>query len=177
MGGYCFTGRAATVSALVTHFRDSDAAASLQHDGQRWRLPSVFALNVFRLGAALAAIVGCLAAVLLGAASSRPSQPSPGSALLIALTVIMLVWLAWSTLNWFLSLAAIFVLHGQDTFRLNGRRRRFMPGSPWISIRGGDLVRIGPHHSIRRREFGDWLSFRICRSPSVRRSAGRRLCC
>jgi hypothetical protein len=110
-------GRAATVSALVTHFRDSDAAASLQHDGQRWRLPSVFALNVFRLGAALAAIVGCLAAVLLGAASSRPSQPSPGSAFLIALTVIMLVWVAWSIVNWFLSLAAIFVVaHGQDTF-------------------------------------------------------------
>jgi len=109
-------GRAATLRALVAQFRESDGAA-LQHAENSWGLPSLVALNFFRLGATLAAAVGCLAAVLLGAAASRPSDPSPGSAFLITLTVIMLVWFAWSIVNWFLSLAAIFVVaHGQDTF-------------------------------------------------------------
>ena len=78
---------------------------------------SLFALNFFRLAATLAAAVGCLAAILLGAAASPPTHPSPGIAALIFLTVTMLVWLAWSTLNWFLSLASIFVVaDGEDTF-------------------------------------------------------------
>ena len=110
-------GRAATLTALVAHFRESDAPASLQHEEKSWRLPSLFALNFFRLGATLAATLGCLAAVLLGAAASGPGDLSPGSAFLITLTVAMLVWLAWSIVNWFLSLAAVFVVaHGQDTF-------------------------------------------------------------
>ena len=102
-------GRAATLSALVARFRESDGS-SLQHEEKSWRLPSLFALNFFRLAATLAAAVGCLAAVLLGAAVSRPSNPSPGIAFLITLTIIMLVWFAWSIVNWFLSLAAIFVV-------------------------------------------------------------------
>ncbi len=109
-------GRAATLSALVARFRESDGA-SPQHEEKRWRLPSLFALNLFRLGATLAGAVGCLAALLLGAASSRPSDPSPGSAFLITLAITVLVWLAWSIVNWFLSLAAIFVIaRGEDTF-------------------------------------------------------------
>jgi hypothetical protein len=109
-------GRAATLSALVARFRESDGS-SPQHKEKSWRLSSLFALNFFRLGATLAAAVGCLAAVLLGAAASRPSNPSPGSAFLITLTIIMLVWFAWSLVNWFLSVAAIFVIaQGRDTF-------------------------------------------------------------
>jgi len=110
-------GRAATLKALLAHFREGDVSSSDHKEKKNWRLRSLFALNFFRLGAALAASVGCLAAVLLGGAASRPSDPAPGSAFLIFLTVIMLAWLAWSTLNWFLSLAAIFVVaDGHDTF-------------------------------------------------------------
>jgi hypothetical protein len=102
--------------ALVANFRESDGA-SLRHEENSWGLPSLVALHCFRLGTALAAGVGCLAAVLLGAATSRSSDPSQGGAFLITLTVIMLVWLAWSIVNWFLSLAAVFVVaRGQDTF-------------------------------------------------------------
>jgi hypothetical protein len=107
--------RAATLEALIAHFRESDA--STPEDIKNWRLRSLFALNFFRLGAMLAAIVGCIAAFLLAGAVSPPTDPAPGSAFLIILTVAMLVWLAWSTLNWFLSLAAIFVVaDGQDAF-------------------------------------------------------------
>jgi hypothetical protein len=108
-------GRAATLKAMLIHFRQSELLD--QKENQPWRLRSLFALNFFRLGTALAAMVGCVAAVLLGGAASRPADPAPGSVLLIILTVTLLVWLAWSTLNWFLSLAAIFVVaNGQDTF-------------------------------------------------------------
>lgn len=107
--------RAATLEALVAHFRESNGSTA--EDMKNWRLRSLFALNFFRLCATLAACLGCIAAFLLAGAVSPPSDPAPGSAFLIVLTVTMLVWLAWSTLNWFLSLAAIFVVaHGQDAF-------------------------------------------------------------
>jgi hypothetical protein len=109
--------RAATLKALLAYF-DEDAALTSELPGERtWRVRSLFGLNFLRLASTLAAIVGCLTAVLLGKSASNPDDPSPGSALLIALTVMMLVWIAWSTLNWFLSLAAIFVVaDGQDAF-------------------------------------------------------------
>lgn len=109
--------RAATMRALLTYFHESEISTSEPKGEGNWRLRSLFALNFFRLGTTLAATVGLLAAVLLGGAVSQPNDPAPGSALLIILTVTLLVWLAWSTLNWFLSLAAIFVVaDGRDTF-------------------------------------------------------------
>ncbi len=107
--------RAATIKALLAYFLEGDASTPARRETP-WRFHSLFMLNFFRLGATLAAIVGCLAAVLVGKAASRPTDPAPGSALLIILTVTMLVWFAWSTLNWFLSFAVIFVVaDGQDT--------------------------------------------------------------
>jgi len=108
--------RAATLKALLAYFRE-DASTSVPSPKKNWRLRSLFGLNFFRLSAALAAVAGCMAAILLGRFAARASDPAPGSALLITLTVTMLVWFAWSTLNWFLSLASIFVVaDGQDTF-------------------------------------------------------------
>ena len=110
-------GRAATVKALIAYFRESGGSAPDRREKSRWRLRSLFALNFFRLAATLAAAVGCLAAILLGAAASPPTDPSPGIAALIFLTLTMLVWIAWSALNWFLSLAQLFVVaDGEDTF-------------------------------------------------------------
>jgi hypothetical protein len=110
-------GRAATVNALIAYFRESGVSSREYKEKNLRPLRSLFALNFFRLAATLAAAVGCLAAILLGAAASPPTHPSPGIAALIFLTVTMLVWLAWSTLNWFLSLASIFVVaDGEDTF-------------------------------------------------------------
>jgi hypothetical protein len=110
-------GRAATLQALLAHFRQADVSNSDRRKNQTWRLRALFALNFFRLSTTLAATVGCLAAILLGGAVSRPTHPAPGSALLIMLTVVMLVCFAWSTLNWLLSLAPVFVVaDGKNTF-------------------------------------------------------------
>ncbi len=109
--------RAATIKALLAHFRENNISTSDQQDRKNWQLRSLYTLNSFRLCMTLAAAVGLLAAFLLGGAASRPDDPAPASALLIILTIAMLVWISWSTLNWFLSLAAVFVVaDGQDTF-------------------------------------------------------------
>ena len=107
--------RAATIKALLAHFREREAAPS--QTTARVHLGSLFGLNFFRVGITVAATVGCFAAILLGGAASPEGDPSPGSAFLIFLSIAMLVWLAWSVLNWFLSLASVLVVAGgQDTF-------------------------------------------------------------
>ena len=106
-------GRAATLKSLVQYFRDDITPRDVSGTPVR----SLFGLNFFRLAATFAAVLGCLGAILLAGLASTPKKPAPGSAFLIFLMTAMLVWLAWSTVNWFLSLSSVFVVaDGQDTF-------------------------------------------------------------
>ena len=101
-------GRAATLQTLVGYFRGSRG---------RVRLTSLLALNSLRAVVFLAAGVSVVGALLAARAASSSANPSPGSALLIFWMLIMLVGLACSLLNWYLSLAAIFVVKdGASTF-------------------------------------------------------------
>jgi hypothetical protein len=113
-------GRAATVKALLSYFRGFSTdvpAMSLPFPEKHWRMAPLLGLNFFRVAMTLAAAVGCLGALLLAGSASKPDAPSPGSATLIFLMLMMLVWLAWTVVNWFLSLAAVFVVaDGCDTF-------------------------------------------------------------
>lgn len=117
-------GRAATLKALFGYFREnselSDSAVdgTALHGTPSWPMASLIGLNSLRASAALAAVVGgTLGALLLAAASSSRTDPAPGRALLIFFVLTMLVGLAWTTLNWVLSLAAIFVVgKGLDVF-------------------------------------------------------------
>ena len=103
-------GRAATLKAIVRHFRDHDLTPARP-------MRSLIGLHFLRVAITLAAGIACLGAILLARSASPKSNPAPGSAFLIFLMVAMLVWLAWSTVNWFLSLSAVFaVASGQDTF-------------------------------------------------------------
>jgi hypothetical protein len=124
--GIASLGRAATVKALLYHFRENNAAGNLskppllhlwREQEENWRLRPLVGLNLFRVGITLAAAVGCLGALLLAGFASPKADPSPGSAALILLMLVTFVGLSWSVLNWFLSLAAIFVVgDGRDTF-------------------------------------------------------------
>jgi hypothetical protein len=122
--GIASLGRAATVKALLDYFRESDAGLPVDRTAEgghphavSWRLRSLAGLSFFRVGVTLAAAVGCLGALLLAGFATPKADPSPGSAVLIFLTLMMLVGLAWLLVNWFLSLAAIFVVgEGRDTF-------------------------------------------------------------
>jgi len=105
-------GRAAILKALFEYFRENDASKP-----QTWRLSSLMGLNFLRASALLAAVVGSVGAILLAGAASSKTDPSPGRALLIFWMLTLFIGLAWSTLNWYLSLAAIFVVGDeQSTF-------------------------------------------------------------
>jgi hypothetical protein len=109
-------GRAVTIKALLGYFFEERSIQTPAVSGS-WRLRSLAGLNFFRLAATLAAAVGWVAAWLLAGAVSPDSDPSPGSAMLVFLTIILLVGLAWSGVNWFLSFASVFaVAEGEDTF-------------------------------------------------------------
>jgi hypothetical protein len=135
-------GRAATLRALLGYFRESDPPAPETEPPARevahWQLRSLLGLNFLRVAVTLAAAVGGLAAFLAGGAVSPDSDPAPGSAFFVTACVILLVWLTWSTLNWFLSLASVFVVaDGHDTF-----------GAMWAAIelgrkRSGAIFAVG----------------------------------
>jgi hypothetical protein len=109
--------RAVTIKALLSYFHEGGNSAAGGRQAGKLRLRSLIGLNFLRVAATLAATLGCLAALLLGGAVSPARNPAPGSAFLVFLCVIMLVWLVWSVMNWFLSLAAVFVVvDGQGTF-------------------------------------------------------------
>jgi len=107
-------GRAAILKSLMSYFRAQPDSPPRQAERP---LRSLAGLGFLRVSVTFAALAGCLGAIFLAASSSPKSDPSPGAAFLIYLMVLMLVWLAWSTLNWFLSLSSVFVVTGgQDTF-------------------------------------------------------------
>lgn len=107
-------GRAATLHTLIEYFRDPGARfARGPETSPRSRtrsLNSLLALNSLRATAALAACVAVVGAMLVAKSASSPADPSPGTVLLIFWMLTTLVGLVWSLLNWYLSLAAIFVV-------------------------------------------------------------------
>ena len=110
-------GRAATLEALLRNFRSIENHEAPGLWSWSREIPSLMGLNFLRVTLAVAAVVGCVGAVLIAAAASPDRDPSPGSALFVFLLAGMLVWIAWSVVNWFLSLAAVFVVtEGKDTF-------------------------------------------------------------
>lgn len=122
-------GRAAILKALLECFREDQAS------NRTWRVTSLMGLNFLRVGALLAAVIGVAGAMLLAGASSPKADPAPGGALLIFWMLCLFIGLAWSTLNWYLSLAAIFVVaEGQTTFGA------LTAAADWCGRRPGALV-------------------------------------
>jgi len=133
-------GRSVTTRGLVGYLCGEETAAA------GFRMKSMAGLNFLRAAAALAAAVGILGAMLLGALASPDKDPAPGSAMLVFLMVLMFVGLAWALTNWFLSLASVFVVTGgHDTFGAIGAavglcRERLGPvvaASSWFGLAHG----------------------------------------
>jgi hypothetical protein len=112
--------RTATVTALLNYFREDQGGAADQivvPVGANARHRSPFGLNLFRVLATAAAFLACFGTLVLAQAASPPTNPSPGTAMLVFLMLVMGTILAWWLLNWILSLAAIFaVADGSGTF-------------------------------------------------------------
>lgn len=100
-------GRAVTIRAAIEYFRGS---ISSNH-----RLSSLLALNFLRAATMLAAMIGVVGALLVAKSASSADDPSPGTVMLIFWLLTMLIGLACSLLNWYLSLAALFVVRDGDS--------------------------------------------------------------
>jgi hypothetical protein len=118
-------GRNLTLRALLEYFasrRDvagddpKDVAHSQDRAPMAQPLRVLFGLNFFRVAVVLAAVLAFEGAAILARFASSPEHPRPGLVFLLFLPLVTLIWMAAWSLNWFLSLAAIFaVRHGEDT--------------------------------------------------------------
>ena len=114
-------GRIATVEALLGYFRTRFAAATAgdeengatSNSSQRL-FTALMQLNFLRVAAVLAGLVGLAGAAIVASSASSPSHPSPGLVFLLFVPIAAIVCLIWYTLNWLLSLAAIFVVRDAD---------------------------------------------------------------
>jgi hypothetical protein len=117
-------GRAVTLKTLLEYFRDSGrvrpfAQGKLAREPETMPisatrgLTSLLVLNFLRAATMLSAIVGVVGAMLVARAASSPHDPGPGKVLLIFWLLTMLIGLACPLLNWYLSLAAVFVVRDQ----------------------------------------------------------------
>ncbi|HYL13867.1 MAG TPA: hypothetical protein VEV41_12575 [Terriglobales bacterium] len=112
-------GRASTVQSLLDYFRPATDVTPFRlrfwrGGEQRWRLRSLLGLNFLRVALGLAAVVGVLGAAILAGFVSSDSDPRPGLVFLVFVPLALLVALLWSAVNWFLSLAPVFVIHGRQ---------------------------------------------------------------
>ena len=111
-------GRAATLPTLADYFggpETKDPASS--RPTVRRGLSSLLGLNSLRVALTLGGAVGILGAAIVAGFASSKTDPSPGLVFLLFLPLAALVLVAWSMLNWFLSLAPLFVTSdGRDTF-------------------------------------------------------------
>jgi hypothetical protein len=111
-------GRAATLEGMLAYFRQEyvrDESMTVSHSP--WRLRSLVGLNFLRAAAALAALAGLAGAILLAYLASPEKAPSPGLAMLVFFAVLAMTAWIWSTLNWLLSLASLFVVRqGENTW-------------------------------------------------------------
>ena len=117
-------GRVATVRALLEYFQERfvwdvspDGAVHLERAERRGTSGSaaisvgpLLSLNFLRAAVAVAAIFGLMGGAILGGFVSPDSHPRPALAFLAFLPVAGLVCLLWWTLNWLLSLAAVFAV-------------------------------------------------------------------
>jgi hypothetical protein len=118
-------GRAATIQPLLEYFAPVNASASpsglatftTPDESKRWHMRSLMGLNFLRVTLVLAGLLSLISSSIIAGFVSTPAHPRPGLSFLIFVPLVALVVLFWSSMNWFLSIASIFVLRdGSDVF-------------------------------------------------------------
>ena len=106
-------GRIVTVRSLLDYFRKE--SADVPSSAAARPMPALVRINFLRGAVALAAVFGFVGAAILAGFASPDADPNPGLAFLLFLPLAALIWLAWWTLNWLLSLACVFAVRdGED---------------------------------------------------------------
>ena len=103
-------GRFVTLRALV-------ARATPDWVSKPGSLHALIGLHLLRVALALAGLLSFLGAGLVASLVTTPKTPHVGLAYLLFVPLAMLVSVIWSSVNWFLSFAAIFAVRdAEDTF-------------------------------------------------------------
>jgi hypothetical protein len=80
-----------------------------------WRLRSFFGLNFLRAALAVAAFLSAIGIAFL-AGAAFPEESQSGLRFVVLVFLLLLIGFVWWSLNWFVSLASVFVVReGQDT--------------------------------------------------------------
>ncbi len=110
----CGLGRAATMRAIFAHFRSLTALGVAREEVATFSASSLFGLNFFRVIALLAA---CAAGFAPLAMAHWVRSDDPSLVFVLFMAVAILIFAAWSAVNWFLSAAVLFVVgDGENTF-------------------------------------------------------------
>jgi hypothetical protein len=111
-------GRLATVGALLAYFQSTHAdnlSTRIDSAGKRRPLRSLIHLNFLRVALLLAMLLSAGGAAILSSLLSTASQPRPGQAFVLFVLLTACICIAGWVLNWWLSLAAVFVVRdGED---------------------------------------------------------------
>jgi hypothetical protein len=109
-------GRAVTGRALLDYFRSSpQALRSFQH-GDHWTaFRALLTLNFWRVAGMLAALLSFAGAAIIAGLVSPEADPQPTFAFFVLVLLTPLICIAWSQLNWLLSVASVFAIRdGED---------------------------------------------------------------
>jgi len=120
-------GRIVTVRGLLDHFATrknlghlsagggaNDSEESVASNVSTNSFQTLTRLNFLRITLMIAAIFGFVGAAIFAGFASPDAHPRPGLAFLLFLPLAGLIWLAWSGLNWLLSLAGIFAVRNDE---------------------------------------------------------------
>ena len=103
-------GRAATLQPLFDYF-------DFQRAKNSWKFRSLLGLNFLRVSLGFACVIAFPGAAIVAGLTSSPANPSPGIVFLVFATLACIIALLWSTLNWYISVATLFVVRdGEHTF-------------------------------------------------------------
>jgi len=97
-------GRAATVEAVIEDIE------LLRAKRQRAIIPSLLAINFLRAAVALAALAGVVGSTLIASSFWASTHVSAADSSRLFFLSLFFVWMAWVSLNWLLSVSAIFVV-------------------------------------------------------------------
>lgn len=103
-------GRMVTVRGLLDYFRRNAADVASENAGRKSVLLPLAGINFLRVAVVLASVLAFVGAGVLAGFVSPDTNPRPGLAFLLFLPLAGLICFGWSTLNWLLSLAAVFVV-------------------------------------------------------------------
>lgn len=119
-------GRVVTLRAILDHVREQIAQKAAAF-GVPWTeeqgAPSatssspfhaLIRLNFLRLSLVVAGLLGFFGASIIAGYATSDADPRPGLAFLLFLPLAVLITLSWFSLNWLLSLAALFAVRDDD---------------------------------------------------------------